>query len=524
MFAVVSALVLMLVASSTAQIRFEDFSNISFATQFLRMNGNGASLATWQGNSVLRLTTGGADNPEASTVYFQDLTHAHGVGQQPVTMGFTTWFKFQAHSAQCCAPGDGFSFIVQQSTGTDSTYGASGSGVFALGAGAGTNQAGALGYAGINNNLVIEFDFLEDPWDPNSNHIAIQTCGPNTNTPVHTSGDFTIGTHQNVPNCLYQNALYTPPQTMGPICNGDTCMDGNTHDVVIGYTPPNPPMHPNGALQVWIDPTFIPTTHTPVGPPNIIVPYNIVYDAETNPNGLNLANGTAWVGFTASQPDDGTAVDIYGWEFTNSGPTMIQQVIQPGGTPTVFAFGSHQTTVTYPAGFTNPTGIVMGVLATPTDRVTFFQTRLLGTQFANEQCIAYLGITTPPQPNPPATCIVYTYSCQDSMGNPVTCPSESMCSPPAGNQCIAINTTFDTADNVTPTNADYLENDAMGSNNWMSIFLSFMTRPIDGTTSGGSRGFGGSGSSDTRKPAKRKFLTGSADTADIVATFRSNQP
>ena len=68
-----------------------------------------------------------------------------------------------------------------------------------------------MGYAGISNNLAIEFDILQDPWDPNSNHIAIQTCGPNTNTPVHNSGgDYTIGHHQHVPNCLYNNAIYIP--------------------------------------------------------------------------------------------------------------------------------------------------------------------------------------------------------------------------------------------------------------------------------------------------------------------------
>ena len=59
-----------------------------------------------------------------------------------------------------------------------------------------------MGYAGINNNLVIEFDVVQDPWDPTSNHIAIQTCGPNTNTPVHLPGDYTIGNNHQVQSCL----------------------------------------------------------------------------------------------------------------------------------------------------------------------------------------------------------------------------------------------------------------------------------------------------------------------------------
>ena len=168
----------------------------------------------------------------------------------------------------------------------------------------------------------------------------------------------------------------------------------------------------------------------------------------------------------------------------------------------------------------------MTVLATPTDRHTFYQTRLLGTQFANEQCVAYLGTGGGgPQPFPTGTCIVYSYSCQDSMGNPVTCPAEPLCTTPQASQCIAIDTTFYTMDHVTPTNADYLENDATGSNNWMSIFTMYQSAPIDGTTSGGSRGFGGGGSGSTQPSATtRRLFTGSGNTADIVATFKPTHP
>lgn len=521
-----SAVVLCCCASSSAQqIRFEDFSNTTYATQYLFRNGS-AHLDNYQGGGVLRLTDGnpnGNNNPEVTTVYFQDATHARGLGKQPVAGGFTTWFAFQMHNpTQCCAPGDGFAFIIQNNGDTDPTYGATGNGLTAVGAG-----NGGMGYAGISNNLAIEFDILQDPWDPIPNHIAIQTCGPNTNTPVHLPGDYTIGTNDHVTSCLYNSAIYDLPSgsQLGGTCSGSSCTDGAMHNVVIGYTPPNSQTGQPGMLQIWLDPPFLPNTHTPVpGAPTVLnVPYNIVYNSETNPLGLNLDplnGGSAWVGFTASQPNDGTVQDLLGWEFTNQAPTQVQQVIQPGGTPTVFAFGSHQTTVTYPAGFTNPNGTLMTVLATPTDRLQFYQMRLLGTQFANEQCVTYLGLGGGMQPIASGNCMVYTYSCQDSMGNPVTCPTEPLCTSPTGSQCIAIDTTFYTTDNVTPTNADYLENDAMGSNNWMSIFTAYQSAPIDGTTSGGSRGFGGGGS---RTPSKRRFFTGGADTADIVATFRPGQ-
>src|ERR1035438_1143763 len=227
MFAVVSALVVMLVASSAAQqIRFEDFSSINN----LKFNGS-PHQATWQSQKVLRLTDGSLTPrglPQAGTAYFNV--------QQPLTSGFTTWFEFQMHNPTvCCTPGDGVAFIIQNSTATDSTYGATGQGLTALGAGGNPNypnQAGAMGYAGINNNLAVEFDIHQDPWDPNASHVAVQSCGQNTNTPVHTAGDYTIGRHPNVPNCLYSNAINTSIPPMGGNCGGFTCTNGAVHQVL----------------------------------------------------------------------------------------------------------------------------------------------------------------------------------------------------------------------------------------------------------------------------------------------------
>jgi Legume lectin domain len=538
LFLVLALLLCFGMSAAAQQINFfPDFSTPG--PNFLQLNGSPPNsgipnLAQWQDSTVLRLTGGGANSPEASTVYFQQQPNPVSVGEQPVIVGFTTWFQFQAHNLQCCTPGDGFAFIVQFAPSTDSTYGARGTYVGALGAGNG-DVGGGLGYAGINNSLAIEFDLAQNPWDPNGNHIAVQTCGPNTNTPVHDNGSYTIGNHQNVPNCLYsymdKGAIYTPQIMMGGTCNGESCTDGIKHDVVIGYTAPSQ-MQPQSLLQVWLDPQYVNGTHTPKGAPNLSVPYNIVYDSQINPFGLQLdyrngAMGNAWVGFASSQPDDGMQMDILAWQYTPGGPSQVQQLIQPGGTQTVFNFGEHQTTVTYPKGFMNDNNILMTVVATPTDRQMFYQNRLAGTMFANEQCIVYSGTGGGGGSAPPTStngnCLVYSYSCQDQQGNQVTCPTEPDCTNPQGNQCIVINTSYDTADNVTATNADYLENDAVGDNNWMSIFTSFMNAPIDGTTSGGSRGFGGSGSSGP-SPRKRRFLTGNASNADIVATFRPNQP
>jgi hypothetical protein len=534
--ALVLTLLLCFCLSVSAQIRFEDFSNTSQAQQLLRFNNsqNGmAGLATWNDQAVLRLTDGGP-NLEASSVYFRGAISV-GSGKQPVAGGFTTWFQFQVHSPSgCCVPGDGFAFIIQNSSATDTTYGATGQGITALGAGGNTaypSQTGALGYAGVNNNLVIEFDIAQDLWDPNGNHIAIQTCGPNTNTPVHETGDFTIGNNDMVTSCLLnqnQQSIDTMIGNIGDNCNGETCTDGAVHNVVIGYTPPKMGQQ-QGLLQIWLDPTFVMGTHIPQGMPTMSVPYNIVYDATSNPSGLQLdpANGgSAWVGFTASQPatpdrrragggggaNGGTAQDIFGWEFTLSSPVQITQTIQPGGVPTMFAFGAHETDVTYPAGFQNPTGIQMTVTATPVDRQTFYP-RLVAGGFPNEQCIVYGGTGGG---NPPSStngnCIVYSYMCQDQSG-PVTCPTEI-------DPTIVVDTIFDTMDRVNANNADYLENGAIGQNDWMSIFTGFQSAPIDGTTTGGTKGFGSSGGS---KPFNRSLLTGQVMNAEIVATFCPNK-
>ncbi len=96
-FALVSVLLLAFGASSSAQqVRFEDFSDTNYATKYLyqnyssQPNEHSPHLATYQGNSVLRLTDGGSNNPEASTVYFNV--------NQNLTSGFTTWFEFQTHN------------------------------------------------------------------------------------------------------------------------------------------------------------------------------------------------------------------------------------------------------------------------------------------------------------------------------------------------------------------------------------------------------------------------------------------
>lgn len=460
----------MVAGSAAQQIRYPDFSSLAN----LQMNGS-AHGTTWQGASVLRLT----DGPLSPFARYPQQASSYFTIKQPMAAGFTTWFEFQIHNpAICCSPGDGISFIVQNSTATDPSYGAKGVGVTSVGA-----YNGGMGYAGINNNLAIEFDINANAWDPNGNHVSVQSCGPNTNTPVHLPGVYTIGNNHNVTSCLLsQSAINTQVPLIGDDCTSGRCQDGAVHQVVIEYTAPVPPQT-MGTLQVWLDPTFIPGTHTPSpnSPPTINVPYNISF-SNSNPNGLNLDRGTAWVGFTGSQPVNSTAQDILAWEFTPHTPLQIIQTIPPGGQENDFIFGGYEYAVTYPTGFTNPQGIQMVVLATPWNRNSFYTQRLMGTQFSNETCVVNLETG--------GKCIVYSVTCQLPDGQPIACPSEQ-------DPTIAICTQFYTSDPITGTNADYLKADPIGSNNWVSIFTGF--QGDDPIVSGKGTGF-----------------------SDLVATFRRN--
>jgi hypothetical protein len=50
--------------------------------------------------------------------------------------------------------------------------------------------------------------------------------------------------------------------------------------------------------------------------------------------------------------------------------------------------------------------------------------------------------------------------------------------------CITFDTSFYTADGITKKNADYLKTDPVGSNNWVSIFVSYDPNVLDGKTTG----------------------------------------
>ncbi|MGA9567838.1 MAG: L-type lectin-domain containing protein [Candidatus Korobacteraceae bacterium] len=466
----IAALMICVASAMAQQVHF--FPDFSSGTSNLQMNGS-AHVATYQSAKVLRLTDGypgiGTFHPETSAAWFK-LAQAQN-------LGFTTYFRFQIHTAAiCCTPADGFAFVIQNSSPT------------ALGTG-----NGGLGYAGIRDSVAIEFDTYQNPWDPSPNHVAVQSCGTGANAPQHIVG-----------NCLVPGGLNSNPTAvphLGVTCGtSGPCTDGVPHDVVVEYDPPVSGVG-NGTLTVWIDPAFVSGTHTPVSTAvkAINIPYNI--NNTQNSQGISLANGTAaWVGFTASQTSDPQAHDILAWEFSVHAPAQVQQMLPSCQTdvngnciappPAVtFNFGANDTVVNEfcdPANLTtdcfmnNPNDpYLMTVVATPTTP-SAFHTRLAGTQFDREQCIVYQGTG--------GKCMVYSITCQ-LQSNPtqnVTCPASlpNTCNNIGDPGCIVYSTSFYTLENVTPTNADYLKADPIGSNNWISIFQMYQPNIFDGRTTG----------------------------------------
>ena len=483
---------------SAQQVRFfPDFNPTTSPTASLQLNR--AHLVMSGNSTVLQLTAGypgtvGVNNDPASAWF---------TIPQPVNTGFSVWFQFQIKTAACvpatsnCNPGDGLAFVIQNARTGASSLGVSG---------------GGLGYTGVANSLAIEFDTRQDAWDPTPNHVAVQSCGTAINSPVHKSGTYTVGGISGLTSCLVGGSagISSNIPTLGVTCGSNSCADGSPHDVVVEYTPP-PVSNPsgNGTLMVWIDPHYIPGTHTPcpnnkivgcpvAAVPAINIPYNIDHQYNAT-NGISLSSGTsALVGFTASQSSNQVqAHDILAWEFTPHTPTEVTQTIQgcpPSNpncqpAPTVFAFGAHVQKVTYFQGFvnnpSNPSDpFLMTVTATPISRGAFYK-ELLGSQFSNNQCIVYLGTG--------GNCMVYSITCQ-LQSNPnvnVTCPTTAdfggICNNPGDAGCIQFATFYYTADGVNAKNANYLSRE-IGDNNpqdWLSIFLQFLPNAVDSGTVGG---------------------------------------
>jgi hypothetical protein len=193
--------------------------------------------------------------------------------KQQVQDGFTATFDWQISRARAVG-GDGFAFVIQNTSDV------------ALGDG-----ANGMGYSGIANSIAVEFDTTQNPpeeWggtrgDPNANHLSVQSRGtmPNSADPT-----YSLGTTTTLP----------------------VLSDGAVHRVQITYVP--------GALTIFLDDFTTPVLTVPV-------------DLATT---LGLSDGQAWVGFTAATGGRSQVHDIRAFSFTGAAatPTTFSTELEGG--------------------------------------------------------------------------------------------------------------------------------------------------------------------------------------------------
>lgn len=222
------------------------FNIFSFTSLTLNGSTSGIPVAT---NSQMTMNT--ATNQTSSAWY---------PTMQTVGNGFTTQFQFQISADTTGTIADGFAFVIQSST-AGTTFLAENMG------------GGYLGYQGLTNSIAVEFDTFQNGWDPNSNHVAIQSNGMAANSVEH--------------SCCGGSAALSVLNSSP----GVTLADGNPHTVKITYDG-------NMTLLVYIDGNLVLTSSS----------YSL--------SNLGLmAGGNAVVGFTAATGDDSETTVISNWSF-----------------------------------------------------------------------------------------------------------------------------------------------------------------------------------------------------------------
>jgi Bacterial lectin len=258
-----------------------------------------------------------ATNPEATlsgtalqltTNMGNQFGSAWAVAPQTVANGFSTTFTFQFTNPST-PPADGIAFVIQNAPSGLAAIGYTGGNGGAIGYGG--DDANEYLSAGIPNSLAIELDSYQNGWDPNANHMAVQSCGTTYNTSHH---------YQNCDGSIVNSgygdsnlAIGTPSVPFGT--------DTLVHTVMIQYNPYNPPnttpcnaaASTTNNLCIYLDPASNPT-------PVLTLTVNLS-------TLLNLgAGGTAYVGFTGATGGDWETQDILSWTFNQ---TIVGTAVNP---------------------------------------------------------------------------------------------------------------------------------------------------------------------------------------------------
>ena len=245
--------------------------------------------------------------------------------QQPLSTGFTTAFQFRISNTNLCFlcsfPADGLALVIQNDPAGTGAIGYIGNGQNMAYGNNDVSTASGPGEA-ILNSLAIELDTHQNTnySDPDGNHIAVQSCGPNnasTLSPNSADHDYVC------PNgSLAKLALQSLP-------SGLSLTDQAIHTITVNYLPPGTCTSGCSNLSVYFDSTLILQTAL-----------NITQQ-------LNLTSGsTAYIGFTAATGSLVENNDIVSWSFSQwpLAPITITQPVQP--TVTNFSYTSTLNAVT----------------------------------------------------------------------------------------------------------------------------------------------------------------------------------
>ncbi|MGC2325109.1 MAG: choice-of-anchor D domain-containing protein [Candidatus Sulfotelmatobacter sp.] len=322
------------------------------------------------------LTNGSPNQPTLTTSGGLRLTTAntnqHGSAwfsvQQPLSTGFTTAFQFQISSTNscygCAFPADGMALVIQNDPAGAGALGYTGDGQNMSYGNNDVSTASGPGNA-ITNSLAIELDTFQNAnySDPNGNHIAVQSCGPNnasTLTPNSADHDYLCPDGN-----LAKLALQTLP-------SGLSLSDGNIHTITVNYLPPGTCTSSCNNLSVYVDSTLI-----------LQATLNIATQ-------LNLTgNGSAYLGFTAATGSLVENNDIVSWSFSSLplAPITINQPLQTttttfNYTPTLSAITDYSQSGLGTGAFS---GVFMqGTVQTITDQQ--FSDLVNNTPFQGSSC------------------------------------------------------------------------------------------------------------------------------------------
>lgn len=219
-------------------------------------------------------------------------THGAAYSTTPVTLGtgatFSTRFQFQFTDPGGIDPADGMTFVL---AANPSGLGGSG---------------GGMGYKDVPNSFAIEFDtygnFIDDPSDSSSNHVAIDTNGNLTNTDLtDVYGNGSCGFSAANGGYPAQN----PYTAAGCMSNGDIWTALITYD---------------GSTQLL---------NVSLNDPSEADSFDAISNYSIDIASL-LGTDTAYVGFTGGTGAGWENEDVLNWTFANTATLPPTGVPEPG--------------------------------------------------------------------------------------------------------------------------------------------------------------------------------------------------